>query len=135
MKKGIGLICVVLMLLVVGRLNPIELISARLVKGRRIYVPIYSSIYIADEHKLMNLTSTLSIRNTSVNSEILISQVDYYDSNGMRLKEFMQKPVSLRPLATVDIVVPELDSDGGTGGQFFSSLGFKGKNCRSCNAW
>lgn len=76
MKKVIGLICVVLMLLVVARLNPIELVSARLVKGQRIYVPIYSGIYVGDQHKIMNLTSTLSIRNTSVTAEILISQVE-----------------------------------------------------------
>ena len=89
-----------------------------IVEEQTIYVPVYSSIYTREERVLIDLTATLSIRNTSLKYPIVISQVDYYDSNGKLVKNYIKKPFSLGVLGTKDFVVKEWELAGGTGANF-----------------
>ncbi|MBJ00066.1 MAG: hypothetical protein CME67_02445 [Halobacteriovoraceae bacterium] len=93
-------------------------ITARLIHGQSVYVPIYSSIYNRFEGDLLHLTAILSIRNTSPKESIVISQIDYYDTNGKRIKSFIDRPFSLSKMSSKDFVIPESDLSGGTGANF-----------------
>ncbi len=88
--------------------------------GQTVYVPLYSHIY-ADErykNKPFNLTATLSIRNTDMDTPIRLQAVDYYDSGGTKLRGYLDSPVTLPPLASVRYIVRETDTTGGSGAKF-----------------
>ena len=78
--------------------NAIEISPKAVVAGQTVYVPVYSHIY-AEGGKPILLEATLSIRNTDHNQEITIASVNYYDTNGNLIKNYLEKPVLLKPLA------------------------------------
>lgn len=86
--------------------------------GQTIYVPIYSHIYYQNKSRVLNLTATLSIRNTDLTRSILVTAVRYYDTNGDVVKEYVAQPLQLAPLATTEVVVEERDTRGGSGANF-----------------
>jgi hypothetical protein len=92
--------------------------EVRLSAGQLVYVPAYSHIYYGDREKQFLLTITLSIRNTDPARTITISKVDYYDSDGKPVRSYLQKPLSLKPLASTRFIVPESDHRGGSGASF-----------------
>src|SRR6478736_735064 len=64
------------------RLQPVtNASSASGVVRRTVYVPIYSSLYLGRDIKndMVQLTSTLSVRNVSARFPIVIESVRYYD--------------------------------------------------------
>lgn len=83
-----------------------------------IYLPVYAHIYYADRTKLLNLAETVSIRNTDMDSAIILTSVRHYRTDGSLVKDYVTKPLSIGPLATADYVVPEHDTTGGTGANF-----------------
>lgn len=86
-------------------------------QSQTLYVPVYSSIpHYMDS--LTHLSAILSIRNVSPNDEIIISKVDYFDTNGKFLKSFIDKPFSLGKLSSKDFPIPVMDLSGGTGANF-----------------
>jgi hypothetical protein len=87
-------------------------------KGQTIYVPAYSHIYHGDKESHFLLTVTLSIRNIDLNHKIKITAVDYYESQGKFLKNFLDKPVVLNPLASMRHIIPHKDRSGGSGANF-----------------
>ncbi len=62
-------------------------------KGQRVYVPAYSHIYSGNKERPFLLTVTLSIRNIDPTHLIKITLVDYYETQGNLLKEFINKPI------------------------------------------
>ncbi|MCB2147871.1 MAG: DUF3124 domain-containing protein [Deltaproteobacteria bacterium] len=90
----------------------------QLFKGQTVYVPVYSHIYSGDREQPFYLAATLSIRNTDTRHAILLTAVDYYDSEGKFLKHYLDKDVSLNAMATQRYVVPESDKSGGSGAKF-----------------
>lgn len=84
----------------------------------RSYLSVYSQIYSYSQHKTYNLTAMVSLRNTSINDSIYLYKVDYYDTHGALLKSYINKPVYLAPMETLDIVINEADIEGGTGSNF-----------------
>ncbi len=89
----------------------------KLLKGQTVYVPAYSHIYHGDREQPFYLAVTLSIRNTDLVHPITIVSIDYFDSDGKRLKKFVDKEVKLSAMATAEYVVKESDKAGGSGGQ------------------
>lgn len=85
--------------------------------GHRIYVPVYSHIYYR-ENRIINLTATLSVRNTDAAGEIFITDVDYYDSSGRLVRRYLAAPLQLGAMASKDFVVDEDDASGGSGANF-----------------
>lgn len=83
-----------------------------------VYVPAYSHIYVGPKVTPFDLAITLSIRNTNANKPIRVSVVDYFDSEGVLAKRFIDKTVELKPFATVSYKVSEYDSKGGSGANF-----------------
>jgi hypothetical protein len=95
----------------------IDISPKAVVAGQVVYVPVYSHIY-AEGGKPILLETTLSIRNTDRNQEITITAVDYFDTNGNLVKDYLGKSVSLKPLATAEFLVPEKEIEGGSGANF-----------------
>ncbi len=92
--------------------------TTKIVTGQTIYVPIYSQIYMWDQHRTMDLTATLSIRNTDLTHPIIVAAVNYYDSRGQQVRKYLEQPVELGPLSSTNFVVDQQDSSGGAGSAF-----------------
>lgn len=92
--------------------------DAGLSQGQTLYVPVYSHIYSGDRERPVYLAVTVSIRNTDPVRTIQVTTVDYYNSEGQQLQRYLEKPLSLAPLATVRYVVKESDKAGGSGANF-----------------
>lgn len=92
-------------------------LTANPVEGQVVYVPAYSHVYHrAGDPNL--LTITLSVRNTSMDSEIVVQTVRYFDTKGKEVKSYLDKPVRLPALGTTEILVERDDASGGSGANF-----------------
>jgi len=87
-------------------------------KGQLVYVPVYSHIYHGDLERKFLLTGIVSIRNTDQNHAITITLADYYDSDGKVIRRYLQKPLTLNPMASTRFIVKESDTKGGSGANF-----------------
>ena len=88
-----------------------------IVKGQTIYVPTYSHIY-ANGGNLHLLETTLSIRNLDPDHTISIKSVKYFDTKGALVRQYLDKDMSLAPLATAEFLVKKQDTKGGSGANF-----------------
>lgn len=82
------------------------------------YLSIYSQIYSLSEHKTHNLTAMASLRNTSDTDTIYILKAEYYDTHGNSIRHYLDHPIYLAPMETVDMIIDEVDITGGTGSNF-----------------
>ncbi len=85
---------------------------------REIYVPIYSDIYNQTRDSRTLLTATLSIRNTSLRDSLFISKIDYYNTTGDLVRSYIDEPIYLRPMESLDYVIEQQDNSGGSGANF-----------------
>ncbi|MBL8212918.1 MAG: DUF3124 domain-containing protein [Bryobacterales bacterium] len=83
-----------------------------------LYVPVYSSIHWGLDQRLINLAATLSVRNVSRKHPIYLTKVEYYDSAGKKLRDYLKGTGELGPLATTEFVVEQRDVTGGPGANF-----------------
>ncbi|MFK8010128.1 MAG: DUF3124 domain-containing protein [Saprospiraceae bacterium] len=95
-----------------------------------IYVPIYSDIYVDQQNPKSLLAATLSIRNTSYDNSLFISKIDYFNSGGKLVRNFIDNPISLSPMATINYVIDKDDDTGGSGANFIVELSSKSKNIK-----
>jgi hypothetical protein len=86
--------------------------------GQTVYVPIYSHIYSGLKGRPFGLAATLSIRNTDPQNPITLVSVNYFDSEGKRVKKYLAKPIELAAMASTRYIVPEGDTTGGSGANF-----------------
>ena len=82
------------------------------------YLSVYSQIYSQSEHKKLNLTATVSMRNVNANDTIYIHSAKYFDTHGNLIRSYFSKSIFIRPMETVEIVIDQLDMEGGTGANF-----------------
>ena len=92
-------------------------LTANPVAGQLVYVPAYSHVYHGNTKPHL-LTITLSVRNTSLDSEIVVRSVNYYDTKGKRVRSYLKQPVRLPALGTTEVVVERRDASGGSGANF-----------------
>ncbi|MBM9519281.1 DUF3124 domain-containing protein [Desulforhopalus vacuolatus] len=92
--------------------------SAEKSVGQTIYVPAYSHIYFGNREHPLALSVTLSIRNIDPASEMVITSVTYYHTEGELLRQFVKTPVQLGPLGSARYVVGQDDNTGGSGANF-----------------
>ncbi len=85
--------------------------------GEVLYVPLYSSIYHQND-MIFDLTATLSIHNTDLNSKITILKIDYYDTDGNFIRKLINEEFDLTPLQSKQFVIKQTDVSGGTGAKF-----------------
>lgn len=101
----------------------IEDVNSTYPYGDEIYVPIYSSIYSKNRDTQLLLTATLSIRNTSKKDSLFINTIDYYNTEGALVRNYIKAPIFLKPLETIDYVIDEDDDEGGSGANFLIDWG------------
>ena len=110
--------CLALMLLFLIPLGAGAEGSDGLSRGQAVYVPAYSDIYHGSSERPFLLAVTLSILNIDPERAITITAVDYYETAGQHLKQYLDAPVSLKPLGSLRYVVQERDDSGGSGANF-----------------
>ena len=91
-------------------------------QGELIYVPIYSSIFYEDGKKTLPLAATLSIHNVNPDRPITVTRADYYNSDGKLIKKYVDKPLTLTPLQTTNLVVERIESGRRHRGEFFGRV-------------
>lgn len=89
--------------------------------GQTIYVPVYSHIYQQNQQQTFNLTATLSFRNADLYRTVTLIEVLYFDSQGNFVKNYLEEPLKIEPLASTSFVVEEDDLRGGVGANFIVS--------------
>lgn len=94
-----------------------QLVDLRIVTGQLVFVPAYSEI-ISESNPTLKLSTTLAIHNADTDDPIIIQSVRYYDTDGDLVREFVDSPVQLKPLATAGFVIPADDTSGGWGANF-----------------
>ena len=82
------------------------------------YLSVYSQIYSRSEHRRHDLTATVSLRNVSVEDTIYVSRAQFFGTEGSLIRTYFDQPIFISPLETVEIVIQEVDNEGGTGGNF-----------------
>lgn len=93
--------------------------------NRAVYVPIYSEIYLESKLKTTLLSAILSIRSTSLKDTTYIEKLDYYDNDGTMIKSFIDGPLLLGPMQSIDYVIDRDDASGGLGANFHIEWGAK----------
>ncbi len=83
--------------------------------GGELYVPVYSSIFIGDGRAVDELAVTVSVRNTSLTDDMVITHIDYYDGDGLEVERFLSEPHRLAPMATGGVFIEQDDPRGGPG--------------------
>lgn len=87
------------------------------VRGKT-YLPVYSHIYHRYKNLKIDLTITISIRNISSIDTIYILDADYFNTDGNKIRRYLKKPVFLKPMETIEIIIEEEDREGGSGANF-----------------
>ncbi|CAM3378419.1 DUF3124 domain-containing protein [Zobellia roscoffensis] len=82
------------------------------------YLSIYSQIYSISEHKTHNLTAMASLRNTSDKDTVYLTKAEYFDTHGKSVRTYFDHPIYLAPMETTEIIIDEVDTEGGTGSNF-----------------
>ncbi|MBW4541840.1 MAG: DUF3124 domain-containing protein [Myxacorys chilensis ATA2-1-KO14] len=101
-----------------SQLETVTLNTVKIVAGQTVYVPVYSHVYSPDRNQRLELSVTLSIRNTDRTQRMILTTVNYYNTNGEQIRQYLTQPVELRPLASVDFVINRDDTSGGAGANF-----------------
>lgn len=86
----------------------------------RIYVPIYSDIYVDAQNQNNLLSATLSIRNTSAEDTLFISKLEYYNTAGQLVRNYLDTNniVAIPEMGTINYVIEREDKSGGSGANF-----------------
>ncbi|MDX1314451.1 MAG: DUF3124 domain-containing protein [Eudoraea sp.] len=87
------------------------------------YLPVYSRIYHHKRGKTFGLTITASLRNVSTTDTVYLLSADLYGTSGNLERSYLENPVYLNPMETLEIVIEETEEDGGTGGNFLFEWG------------
>lgn len=82
------------------------------------YLSVYSSVYSYSEKRTTDLTATVSMRNLSKSDSVYILKAEYFDTHGNLIRTYFDHPIYLSPMETVEIVIHQSDTEGGTGANF-----------------
>lgn len=94
-----------------------------LVTGQLVYVPAYSDIYIDSAGRTIDLAITLSVRNTDPEQPIVVTALRYYNTAGTLVRDYLEQPLALAPLASHHVVIDRRDDTGGVGASFLVTWG------------
>ena len=86
--------------------------------GQTIHDPAYSYIFYQNQKRRYPLAVTLSIRNTDEQHPLKVTSTRYVGTEGQVLKEYVETPILLGPLASTEFFVDEQDRSGGLGANF-----------------
>lgn len=89
------------------------------------YLSIYSQIYSQTEHRKIDLTAIVSLRNTHRKDTVYINKAEYFDTDGNSIRTYFDQTIFIKPMETVEIVIDEVDQSGGTGANFIFDWSIK----------
>jgi hypothetical protein len=92
--------------------------TPQLTRGQTVYIPAYSHIYHGNKETPLLLSVTLSIRNVDPNNPLTITAVNYHETQGPLVKEYIKESLILGPLGSERFIVPQRDNTGGSGANF-----------------
>jgi hypothetical protein len=83
-------------------------LAAKRVKGQTIYIPSYANV-VSGPPMLMvvPLRANLIIHNTDPDHAITIDKIDHHDTDGKLVYKYLERPVTLKPLAATRVIVKE----------------------------
>ena len=87
-----------------------------LVTGQSIFVPAYSEVF--SQNGKLKLTTSVAIHNTDLAGKLVVESVRHYDTDGVLVKDYVEEPFQLAPLATKVFLVERPASGGGLGANF-----------------
>jgi uncharacterized protein DUF3124 len=114
-------ICLLVMLFLISAVPSGVLSSTteiRLSKGQTVYVPVYSNVYSGPKKNPFQLATMLSVRSVDLASGCKVTSIDYYDNDGRLIRQYLDAPLQLGPLATYHVYLEEKDTKGGFGANF-----------------
>ncbi len=82
-----------------------------------VYVPVYSRLLLSKE-SVSEMAISLSIRNTDPGMSLIVHEIEYFDTAGKRLSEYLESAYELDPMTTVTLTLPQWDTRGGSGANF-----------------
>ncbi|WP_336622727.1 DUF3124 domain-containing protein [Wenyingzhuangia sp. 2_MG-2023] len=82
------------------------------------YLSVYPQIYSQTEHRTHSLTVTVSMRNTNRKDTLFIEKAEFFNTHGKLIRTYFKEHIFIAPMETVEIVIDEVDKDGGTGANF-----------------
>ena len=96
------------------------------VKGQ-VYLPLYSSVVVGGGATLVHMGANVTLRNVSADSVVTLTSVRYFDRNGELVSQLAPQPISLKPMATIEIFIPITEASvgikGGRGGSILTDWG------------
>ncbi len=92
--------------------------EVRVSKGQTVYVSAYSNVFTGPKALPFNLATILCVRNTDLANAITVTSIDYYDTNGKPVRKYLNRPMTVNPLASTYIYLEEKDTTGGLGANF-----------------
>ena len=99
-------------------------INDSLIQGKT-YLSVYSQIYSETEHKIHDLTATVSLRNINTIDTVFIDKATYFNTHGEAIRSYFEKTIFIAPMETVEIIIDEHDKEGGTGANFLFDWSIK----------
>ncbi|HNY50175.1 MAG TPA: DUF3124 domain-containing protein [Smithella sp.] len=90
--------------------------GGRKLRGQVLYMPVYSNIPHLKKQDY-DLSAFLAIHNTDLTHQIKITKVDYFNTDGKLIKNFIASDQQIDPLATKIFTIPKEDQSG-TGANF-----------------
>lgn len=117
-KRGLAEVRWLVFAVLGAGLAPTALAGAILSSGQLLYVPVYSELAYGGGRHTLNLSATLTIRNTDRTHRLRLTRVDYYSAAGTLLRSHLPKPQTIAPMASIEYIVGGADRSGGTATSF-----------------
>ena len=91
--------------------------------GQLLYLPVYSHVWHGEVDRKGQPTKSVvsvlvSVRNTDASRAIQVVSAQYYDTNGKKIKDYLDSPRTVGPMGTYELFVPRSDDTGGSGANF-----------------
>ena len=86
-----------------------------------IYVAAYSNLYYESDVRKTYFTVILSLRNINFTDSIYFDKIEFYDSEGKLLREFIKDILVLRPMESIEYIIESPEKKGGAGANFVVS--------------
>lgn len=86
------------------------------IRGQVLYLPVYSNIPAGSKRKY-DVSAFVAIHNTDLNRPISIKKIDFFDTEGKIVRNYITSDQELKPLATRIYTVAK-DDQSGTGANF-----------------
>jgi len=82
------------------------------------YVPVYSSVSMAQGKLRADFSVTLSVHNASETRPLVVKRIAYFDTSGKMVESYLKAPIALKPFSTIEVFIATSDVRGGTGANF-----------------